>query len=424
MAKMLMVKMLMAKIKRTLAGGVALSLSLAIMSCGGGGGGAAPSSPVVPVTPAANVVAVVVDAGPDSATNPTANTLYTTVTVCVPGSVTECQTIDHIQVDTGSYGLRILAPVLTLSLPVVMASDGNSLVECTQFVDGYSWGPVAYADVQVSDELAGNVPIQVIGASNVPTPPADCLNKGTAENTVAAFGANGILGIGVFEQDCGPGCADNLMNGYYYSCTTAVCANIAAPLASQVLNPVPKFPTDNNGTILVLPSVTAPGATTVAGSLIFGIDTQTNNASGSQTVLNVDTIYGDFTTTFNGQTLTQSFLDSGTNGLYFNDTAFEASSACADPNFSGFYCPASTQTFNATLTGANNTAKAVTFTVGNAQTLATDNPTFTVFPTLAGTFSTSPNSFDWGLPFFYGRRVATAIENRATAVGTGPYVAF
>jgi hypothetical protein len=415
----------MAGITRRLARGAGLLLSLSIMSCGGGDGGLAPSPPVT-VAPAANVVAVLVDAGPVSTTNPTANTLYTTVTVCVPGSTTECQTIDHIQVDTGSYGLRILAPVLTLSLPVVMASDGNSLVECTQFVDGYSWGPVARADIQVSDELATAVPIQVIGASTVPTVPVACSNTGTtAENTVAAFGANGILGIGVFEQDCGNGCAPpNSMNGFYYSCTAAVCVNIAAPLTTQVLNPVPLFAADNNGSILVLPSVAAPGATTVEGSLIFGIDTQTNNASGNQTVLNVDTIYGDFTTTFNGQTLTQSFLDSGTNGIYFNDTAFEASSACNDPNFLGFYCPASTQIFNATLTGVNNSAKAVTFSVGNAQTLATGNPTFTVFPTLAGTFSTSPNSFDWGLPFFYGRRVATAIENRATSVGTGPYVAF
>jgi hypothetical protein len=419
----------MAGITRRLARGAGLLLSLSLMSCGGGDGGGLVPSPPVTVAPGPNVVAVLVDAGPVSTTNPTANTLYTTVTVCVPGSITECQTIDHIQVDTGSYGLRILAPVLTLSLPVVMASDGNSLVECTQFVDGYSWGPVALADIQVSDEIATSVPIQVIGASTFPTVPAACSSTGTtAEDTVAAFGANGILGIGVFEQDCGIGCAPpNSMNGHYYSCSAVACANIAASLTTQVLNPVPLFAADNNGTILVLPSVAAPGGTTVAGSLIFGIDTQTNNASGNQTVLNVDTIYGDFTTTFNGQTLAQSFLDSGTNGLYFNDSSITACPVPTDPaapSFFGFYCPASTQTFNATLTGVNNTAKTVTFSVGNAQTLATDNPTFTVFPTLAGTYSTSPDSFDWGLPFFYGRRVATAIENRATSVGTGPYVAF
>jgi hypothetical protein len=33
-------------------------------------------------------------------------------------------------------------------------------------------------------------------------------------------------------------------------------------------------------------------------------------------------------------------------------------------------------------------------------------------------------SFDWGLPFFYGRRVATAIQGYSTSAGTGPYIAF
>jgi hypothetical protein len=33
------------------------------------------------------------------------------------------------------------------------------------------------------------------------------------------------------------------------------------------------------------------------------------------------------------------------------------------------------------------------------------------------------DTFDWGLPFYYGRTVYAAVEN-ATAVGTGPYLAF
>jgi hypothetical protein len=411
---------------RNVAGMVAAGLiglsSLAFVSCGGGGGGASVVPTPAPTNPS-NVVSVIVDAGPN---NSSVNTVYTTVTVCVPGSTTSCQTIDHIQVDTGSYGLRLLAPVLTLSLPVTTASDGNSLVECTQFVDGYSWGPIELADIQVAGETASSVPIQVIGSSTFATVPANCSATGTAEDTVAAFGANGILGIGVFEQDCGINCAPpNSANTFYYSCSASACVEIAVPLSSQVLNPIPLFTTDNDGSILVLPSVAAPGATTLTGSLIFGIDTQSNNASGSETILALDG-NGDFTTVFNAQTLSQSFIDSGTNGIFFDDTVL---TTCSDPNFKGFYCPAGSQSFTATLTGTNNTSIAETFTVDNAQTLATNNPTFSVLPTLAGTFSTATssntsNTFDWGLPFFYGRRVATAIENQRTAVGTGPYVAF
>jgi hypothetical protein len=32
--------------------------------------------------------------------------------------------------------------------------------------------------------------------------------------------------------------------------------------------------------------------------------------------------------------------------------------------------------------------------------------------------------FDFGLPFFFGRSVFTAIEGASTPGGTGPYVAF
>src|SRR5689334_2831436 len=74
---------------------------------GGGGGGTPPTG--------ANVQAIVVDSGPTpvaTSSTPAINTAYTTVTICAPGSTSNCQTIDHIQVDTGSSGLRILQEVL------------------------------------------------------------------------------------------------------------------------------------------------------------------------------------------------------------------------------------------------------------------------------------------------------------------------
>jgi hypothetical protein len=411
----------MRKVAHMLAAGLIGLWSLSFVSCGGGGGGQSSA----PGTAPANEVAVIVDSGPDPTKNPTQNTLYTTVTICVPGSATECQTIDHIQVDTGSAGLRILGPpVLTLSLPLAQATDGNSLQECTQFVDGYSWGPIASADIQVAGEKASSVPVQVIGSSAF-TVPAACAGTGTAEDTVAAFGANGILGIGVFAQDCGTNCAPpNDGNTFYYSCTTVACNGIAAPLTAQVLNPVPLFPVDNNGSIIILPAIADAGAATVSGSLIFGIDTESNNASGSVTVLALDG-NGDFTTMLGTQTLSESFLDSGSNGLFFYDPDLQ-SIICMASGFSNFYCPASSQTLTATLTGAGTTpaTTTATFTFDNAQTLLNDNPTFAAFPTLAGTYTNTNLSFDWGLPFFFNRRVATAIEGKTTAVATGPYVAF
>jgi len=407
----------MNRVTRVLRGGFALLVLIAGTSCGGDPPGSSSSSSTT-VAAASNVASVVVNGGP-TASDPTVNTLYTTVTVCVPGSTTECQTIDNIQVDTGSYGLRLLASAVSLALPISLASNGNSLLECTQFVDGYSWGPVATADVQVSGESASSVPIQVIGDSSFTVVPDACSSTGPAEDTVASFGANGIIGIGVFAQDCGAVCVSDPASGDYYACTPAGdCVGVTVSLTAQVLNPVPLFPVDNNGTIIDLPSVSQPGAATLTGSLIFGIDTESNNASGSQTVLTLDD-GGNFITVFGGQTLSMSFIDSGTNGIFFNDSGIPQ---CTTDT--GFYCPTSTESFSATLTGQNASSVTASFSVANAETISTDDPTYTVLPALAGTYSSATTTFDWGLPFFYGRPIYTAIQGYSTKVNTGPYVAF
>jgi hypothetical protein len=236
------------------------------------------------------------------------------------------------------------------------------------------------------------------------------------EDTIAQFGANGILGIGPFAQDCGLDCVGNIPTpAIYNSCTPSACLGAKVALASQVQNPVTLFQTDNNGTIISLPSVPADGTANLTGSLIFGIDTQSNNQSGTQTVLTLDSS-GFLTTIFNGQTLNESFIDSGSNGTFFDSSI----TPCSKAGFTDFYCPASTLSLQATLQGANGTSIAESFSVANAEML---DAAFTAFPGLAGPNPTL-GSFDWGLPFFFGRRVATAIEGDTTSVGTGPYFAF
>ena len=395
--------------------GVALCLSA--IACGGGGNRSGVGGTPPPPPPTSNVASVIADQGP---TNGSVNTLFTTVMVCVPGSTTSCQSIDHIQVDTGSYGLRILAPILTLTLPVLTLASGNSLAECAHFVDGYSWGPVASADITIAGERASSVPVQVIGDSRFATVPAACSSTGTQEDTVAAFGANGILGIGPFELDCGN--CDTVMNGLYYACAGTTCTDTLVPTNLQVANPVTHFAADNNGSMIVLPSVPSAGEVTLTGSLIFGIDTKSNNQSGTQTVLTVDG-NGNLTMTLNGQQppLTSSFIDSGSNGIFFTDTNI---STCTGMNLTTFYCPSATLDLGLSIQGANGVmVNNLTFGVGNAQTMLSANSTFNVLPLLAGTNPT-PGSFDYGLAFFYGKRVAVAVEGKTTSVGTGPYIAF
>ena len=204
-----------------------------------------------------NVQPIVVNTGP---ADEYLNGAFTSVTICVPGQSSNCQTIGGVLVDTGSSGLRVLSSALTLSLPQ-QTTNGNPVVECNQFVDGYTWGPVQTADIKLAGEQAGSVPIQVIGAPGFSTVPATCASSGPSEDTLDTLGANGVLGIGVFRQDCGIACAvGGLSNpGLYFSCPAAGCQSTIEPLTQQVQNPVWLFPTDNNGVLIQLPSVPSGG---------------------------------------------------------------------------------------------------------------------------------------------------------------------
>ena len=154
-----------------------------------------------------NTAPLVVDGGPT--VNGTSvgyvNGAYATVTVCTPGTTT-CQSIDHVLVDTGSVGLRVLSSALgSVALPGQDASDGNPMAECFVRPDGYAWGPVALAHVQVAGEIATSLPVQVIAAAGFSAAPPSCTGQtaGGALSTVSALKANGILGIGLWVQDCG-----------------------------------------------------------------------------------------------------------------------------------------------------------------------------------------------------------------------------
>lgn len=394
-----------------------------LAACGGGGGGSgspAPGShPTPPAAAGANVLPLVVDAGPPGAGN--VNIPYVSVRICQPGT-TVCQIIDHVLVDTGSTGLRLFAPVVdpALILPGQTDGFGNPLAQCAVFASGYSWGAVRIADVTLAELTAPSIPVQIIADPAFPAVPASCSSSGpVALDSVVAFSANGVLGVGPFVEDCGPACVQNAIPGTYYACPTGICEPVAVALARQTQNPVARLPGDSNGVVVTLPGVGPSGAASVAGALILGIGTRSNNGLGTATVLDLDD-RGLLGTLFNGQSKF-AFVDSGSNGLFFD----AALPVCADASLTpGFYCPASTQAFAATMTGARNgVSVGVAFTVANASLLVFNEPTFFAFGNLAAPFD-SPLGFDWGLPFFYGRSVFTAIEGRGTPRGDGPFIAF
>ena len=115
---------------------------------------------------------------------------------------------------------------------------GPAVAECAQFVSFYSWGSVRSADIKLGAETASNARIQVIADPAFPSVPHACSSTGAAGNSVQSLGANGLIGLGNFAQDCGQRCSVQASNGYYYSCTGGTCAPIAVSIAKQVWNPV------------------------------------------------------------------------------------------------------------------------------------------------------------------------------------------
>ncbi|MDE1943221.1 MAG: DUF3443 family protein [Betaproteobacteria bacterium] len=406
---------------------VLITVDLSLLQVGGHIPGAASSTCY---SPARNVLPLVVDQGPSALTSIAANEPFVSVTVCSPGSTSACQTIDHVLVDTGSVGLRLISSVLTpgllAALPQARDSSGNALAECVAFASNSSWGSVRIADVQLAGETASALPIQIIGDPIFSQVPAGCSNNAVIEDKVASFGANGVLGIQTFLQDCGTACSDITLTSYwmYWICPGGVCQVTAVTPDRQLSNPVAMLASgnDNNGVVLTLPSVAATGSALVTGTLTLGIATAANNSLGSATIYDLDSSYGNFTTVFGGQSYYDAaFLDSGSNALYFADSYL---SSCSNNGpAAGFYCPPGTVTLSALNQGySNGNAKTVGFSVANAEALFTGSPNATAFSNLAG--SPIQGYFDWGLPFFFGRSVFMAFEQRYTPVGGGPYVAY
>ena len=234
-------------------------LAAALLSACIGGNGTTAAAATDPA-PTQNTLTLTVDSGPAGATG-AINHAYVTVKVCVPGSQTQCANIDHVLLDTGSSGLRLVRSVLAahgVTLSAETDAQGRAVEECVSFGGGQTWGPVALADVTLAGEVAAKLPVQVMDDTGAGAPPpASCGANGTLINGVTGFDANGVLGVGVFAQDCGQACVNAATPlPLYYGCTAAgACTAENVALADQVTNPVAMFAVDNNGLIVDLPNL-------------------------------------------------------------------------------------------------------------------------------------------------------------------------
>lgn len=340
------------------------------------------------------------------------NQICASVTICVPGT-SQCQTIDNMLVDTGSAGVRIFGSLISIPLPAVNDSQGRALVQCAAFMIGSSWGPVKTADVKLGSSDPARVPIQVIDAST-PGLPSYCTNP---DQSPAQAGFNGILGVGLFADDCGPACVNDPNNRAYHYCAGASCTGTTMASANQVTNPVSKLLSDNNGIVLQVAALPTHEAVSASGQLYLGVGTQTNNTLSGLTVLTSDAD-GYITTSYNGQTYPQSFIDSGSNILFFEGPS-SLPRCQAGTSVEGFYCPTSPTAWNVQLTGRNSITASLSFLIANALTFL--NSSFNVSDQLG---AETVGHVSLGMPFFFGKSVVIQMEGRTSALGSGPLYAF
>jgi hypothetical protein len=330
------------------------------------------------------------------------------ITLCVPGTAI-CKTIDRMQIDTGSVGVRVNASALAgLPLPAVLNDGGYPAAECMNFLTVNVWGAVRSADVSLAGETARSLPIQVISDPAIPS--------GAASGCSALRelpGENGVIGIGYRQQDCGFTCTAT--TNRYYSCPpgNAACGQYKMKLDTQVSNPVMAFASNNNGVIFQLPAIPESGASSLTGAVIFGIGTQGNNTLSGLTVLPVTAQTGAITAWINGAAYAQSLVDSGTQSIMFNDNTIPT---CAN----GRFCPDTTVTRSVTLQSATGfPSKSFTFPVVNAAT----QPLGAAANNVAEAYASTDKAI-LGLPFFYGKTIAFGMSGANTSLGVGPYVAL
>lgn len=378
-----------------------------LYGCGGGGGSASSSLSDNQLS-----VAFLSSSG-------AVNIPIVSVTVCLSNG--SCQTIGNVLVDTGSYGLRLSSSAL--SLPVSYETrSGSTVWECAQFGSGDAWGPVSPLYVTLSGlTTTGSVPVQIVVGGSASNTPASSGCNGVSSNILSG-GINGILGVGLSVYD----------GGEYDLCTSASTSSscpsvdVSIPSSETVSDPVAAFGSDNNGVSLSFPSVPAGGSSSVTGTLSFGVGTNTDNTPGSSVSFYGASTCAYIATSFNGTTYgsysscpvsnsTSSFLDSGSNGLFFPDSSI---TRCGS-----WYCPSSTVTLNATISGSNGSGGAdtasITFEIANPE-LNSSSYFYTgvlAAPELGGSIS---GSFDWGLPFFFGRTVYVIFSGFSSTLGTGP----
>ncbi len=340
-----------------------------------------------------------------------ANTLFVDVTVC--DARKQCRTVPNVVVDTGSAGLILSREALHgLELDAVTTSDDRPLHELSGFGSGYMWATVHWARVRIGGiETTEAIPIELFDRPS----PGERLPAGYGRDMRdARRTGNGILGIsaeryseGGYAVVAGPG--DEPADSGWHP--------VKVEESRQVANPIIHFPEPyNTGSVISLPEVDASkGQKTVQGWLGFGLGEPTAMlfAKGRPVITHELDASGRLPFRL-GERPIDVKLDSGASVLYL-DLDFLGLPRHKDQT--NFYDPAAlTRVDLSVMSGGHEIKLARTLQIGAADNMDKIEQGYAVLPMLAmwqgGDVALlgDPERSMFGLPFFYGRSVATGLE--------------
>jgi hypothetical protein len=335
------------------------------------------------------------------------NKLFVDVTVC--NAARQCRTVPDVLVDTGSTGLRLLRGALDgLDLAPVKDPRGRALSNWSSFGSGDLWGTMHFAQVRVGAIATTRaIPVEVYDLPGRRDKLPDGYANVDARREIARMG-NGILGISPHRHHA---------RGYYVKGDKAGApgasrwVEVRVDAARQLTNPIAYFPAPyDNGSVISLPEVDwTSGANRVQGWLGLGIGAATEALfpHGARVVSHDLDDDGLFPAAI-GTRRFDVLVDSGTNALSLDLSHLGVS---RHARYASYYdAPAPVPIELAVRSGDDYVRLARPLYVGPTVKYLKERSTHAALPMVVG-WDEAPRSLSvLGLPFFYGRTVATGLR--------------
>ncbi|OIQ79524.1 hypothetical protein GALL_387300 [mine drainage metagenome] len=347
------------------------------------------------------------------------NTPFVDVTVC--DAAQSCRTVPNVIVDTGSTGLRLYRGALDgLELEAVTTPDDRPLSDWSKFGERYLWGAIHRAHVRIGQVTTTQaIPIEIYDR---PTPferLPDAYMQGDSREWIIRTG-NGILGISTSPREAGSYCVERAAGGVQ---SAPQWEWVLVDEGRQLANPIAYFPEPyNNGSVIQLPAVDARAVgAKVQGWLGLGLGTPTDAlfAPGVRVLWSELDKDGYFPLTI-GERRLDVMLDSGTNLLALDLDHLDI--PCRGAGDDRYDAPIATPIELTAKCGGRQFRLEQPLYVGPADATLCGNLGYAVLPTMALASRWTNGRNTLGIPFFYGRTVATGLRGTVNPFAQAPRV--